>query len=217
MNKTQSILLRVLYALSNFAVVVYVIAFVVNVLTSASPATSKAIKSFQLEDINVTRRQHQELTPSQTLEGWFKNNVIVHEYKRGTVHLRFRSWNELMSFPAVSFQLGWLLYWLIIGLVVLGVRQLLAALRKNMIFTRRNILWLQVIGFSLIALPLSGWLMKELFIHCISEMGMNDSGYLLHNASRFTSSETIWGSILLVIAFVFRTGAQLKEENESFV
>jgi uncharacterized membrane protein YidH (DUF202 family) len=133
------------------------------------------------------------------------------------VYLRFKTYSELFSLSAISFQLVYFIYFLSIGFLILSVKLFFKSLTKNEVFTAKNASFIMSCGIILICLPVMRWLTQELFINCIHKLNLNDSGYYLSNGVALLDTETIIGLVLLAFGLAFKVGVDIKQENESFV
>jgi hypothetical protein len=61
------------------------------------------------------------------------------------------------------------------------------------------------------------WINQELFLNCIAVLSLNDSGYALQNGASLFGSETFVGLAMLAFGVAFKTGINLRNENESFI
>lgn len=215
MKLSENKIIKMLNHLSTLVLIFYILFLVINLFSSTAPITSKSLKGYEV--FNVIAKKTKETDNLDHLTTWFKNKVVVQETDRALVHLRFKSYEELFSLPAIGFQLAVLCYWLLIGFLIVCVKRFFLSLTRDEVFTRRNASIIMFASLSLIWLPIIRWLVQELFINCIERLSLNDSGYLLENGEHLFGSETIIGLTLFAFGWAFKVGVNMKNENESFI
>lgn len=215
MKLSESRLIRNLDRFATAALIFYVIFILVKVFSTSAPALSKSVKGYDMYGVQV--RVSDKSDPKASLEDWFRNKVVVRKTNIGTVEVRFKTYSQLFSFPAIIFQIAQYLHWICIGLLALGTKYFFASLRRDNVFTAKNGRIIISMGFLLMLLPLLGWLAQELFINCIATLNLNDSGYLLSNGRKFFDSTTLVGLVVIALGLAFKVGVQIKQENEAFV
>lgn len=185
-----------------------------RLFNSGAPALSNSLKGYAVYDIQA--KPHDD-TGSRSLDDWFGKRVVVQPTNRALVDLRFKSYDELFSLPAILYQVSQIFYWLLIGFLILCIKGLFSSFRKDEVFTTRNaslILWGSAV---LMLLPVIRSITQHFFINCIVKLNLNDSGYLLQKGGGFIASETFVGLALLAFGLVFKTAIDIKKENDSFI
>ncbi len=215
MKLSESKLIRNINRLATIVLAFYVIFLLQQLFTSSSPAISKAVKSYEV--YNVKLNYFTNKIAEDPLKSWFHDTVVIQKTDRALVHLRFRTYDQLFSLPALLFQFSIVVYWLVIGVIIALIKMFFKSLTKDNVFTTRNasiIIWGSLL---LMCLPVVRWLSQELFVSCIDQLRLNDSKYALSNGEHIIASETIIGLIILTFGLAFKVGVDIKQENESFV
>ncbi|NMN36525.1 DUF2975 domain-containing protein [Pedobacter sp. SG918] len=214
MKLSESKVIKNINRLATIVLVFYFIFLLQQFFTSSSPATSKAVKSYEVYNVKLNYFTNKAEDP---LKSWFNDTVVVQKTDRALVHLRFRSYDQLFSLPALLFQFSIVVYWLLIGAIIILIKMFFQSLTKDKVFTIRNasiIIWGSLL---LICLPIARWFSQELFVSCINQLHLNDSKYALSNGEGIIASETVMGLITLAFGLAFKVGVDIKQENESFV
>ncbi|MFD2585233.1 DUF2975 domain-containing protein [Pedobacter vanadiisoli] len=218
MKLSESKVIKALNGLATVVLVLYVIILLIKLFSSGVPSATQGIKWYEVYNVKAEPSiKNMVVSRNEGLDKWFNNKVLVSETRRAMVQLRFKTYTELFSLPAIGFQLVYLIYFLSIGFIILSVKRFFKSLTVNEVFTRKNtsiIMWCSVI---LICLPVIRWLTQELFINCILNLNLNDSGYYLRNGVGLLDTETIIGLVLMAFGLAFKVGVDIKQENESFV
>ncbi|WP_379025298.1 DUF2975 domain-containing protein [Parapedobacter deserti] len=186
----------------------------VKLFNSGAPALSNSLKGYAVYDIEAVPH---EPVSVRSLDDWFRKRVVVYPTSSALVDLRFKSYDELFSVPALLYQVSQIFYWLLIGFLILCIKKLFGSFRRDEVFTTRNaslILWGSTV---LILLPVMRSITQHLFINCITKLHLNDSGYSLRNGVGFIAAETMIGLALLAFGLVFKTAIDIKKENDSFI
>ncbi|WP_055726101.1 DUF2975 domain-containing protein [Pedobacter borealis] len=215
MKLSESKVIKNLNRLATIVLAFYVVFLFQQFFTSSSPASSKAVKSYEV--YNVKLNYFTNKVDEDPLKSWFNDTVVIQKTDRALVHLRFRTYDQLFSLPAILFQFSIVVYWLIIGIIIFLIKVFFQSLTKDKVFTAKNasiIIWGSLL---LICLPIARWFSQELFVSCINQLSLNDSKYALSNGEGIIASETIIGLIILAFGLAFKVGVKIKEENESFV
>jgi len=214
MKLSESKVIKNINRLATIVLVFYFIFLLQQFFTSSSPAISKAVKSYEVYNVKLNYFTNKAEDP---LKSWFNDTVVVQKTDRALVHLRFRSYDQLFSLPALLFQFSIVVYWLLIGAIIILIKMFFQSLTKDKVFTIRNasiIIWGSLL---LICLPIARWFSQELFVSCINQLHLNDSKYALSNGEGIIASETVMGLITLAFGLAFKVGVDIKQENESFV
>jgi hypothetical protein len=185
-----------------------------KLFSSGAPSNSKSVKGYSLYGVKAEKINAK---PSHSLETWFKNKIVVQPSHRALVHLRFKWYNEVLSVPAVLFQVSIVFYWLLVGYLLFCVKKLFLSFTKDEVFTDKNAFYIMSSALVLMGLPLVNWINQELFLNCIAVLSLNDSGYALQNGASLFGSETFVGLAMLAFGVAFKTGINLRNENESFI
>ncbi|NII82500.1 DUF2975 domain-containing protein [Pedobacter sp. SG908] len=214
MKLSESKVIKNINRLATIVLVFYFIFLLQQFFTSSSPAISKAVKSYEVYNVKLNYFTNKAEDP---LKSWFNDTVVVQKTDRALVHLRFRSYDQLFLLPALLFQFSIVVYWLLIGAIIILIKMFFQSLTKDKVFTIRNasiIIWGSLL---LICLPIARWFSQELFVSCINQLHLNDSKYALSNGEGIIASETVMGLITLAFGLAFKVGVDIKQENESFV
>lgn len=214
MKLSDSKIIKSLNFLATLVLVFYAIFFVSKLCTSGAPSLSNSVKSYTMSNVIAEQKDHQ-LT--KTLDKWFNDQTIVQPVNKAKIDLRFKSYSELLHFPAVLFQISQFMYWLLIGFLILCIKLLFSSFNKNEVFTNKNASIILFGALTLIWLPIIGWVTQELFINCIAKLNLNDSGFSLKNGAHLFASETLIGLALMAFGLAFKAGVNIKQENESFI
>lgn len=215
MKLSESKVIKNINRLATIVLAFYFIFLLQQFFTSSSPAISKAVKSYEV--YNVKLNYFTNKVDEDPLKSWFNDTVVVQKTDRALVDLRFRTYDQLFSLPALMFQFSIIIYWLIIGVIIILLKMFFQSLTKDKVFTTKNasiIIWGSLL---LICLPIARWLSQELFVSCINQLSLNDSKYALSNGEGIIASETIIGLIILAFGLAFKVGVDIKQENEAFV
>lgn len=214
MKLSDSKTIKFLNYSSTLVLVLYTIFILTKLFSSGTPLLSHSIKGYQMYDV-IAKDKDQKLP--QNLDKWFNDKLVIQPTHRALVDLRFKSYSELRSFPAVLFQISQVIYWLFIGLIIVCIKKLFMSFNKDEVFTNKNAGMIIFGAVALILLPIIRWITQELFINCITQLKLNDSSYLLQNGTGIIASETLIGLALLAFGVAFKTGVKMKQENESFI
>ncbi|MGK6352813.1 DUF2975 domain-containing protein [Parapedobacter sp. DT-150] len=214
MKLSNSKTIRSLDVLITIVLIFYFVFLGIKLFNSGAPAVSNSLKGYAMYDIQAKPHDDKRVL---SLADWFGKKVVVQPTNRARVELRFKSYDELFSLPALSYQVFQLFYWLLIGFLILCIKRVFSSFRKDEVFTTRNaslILWGSAV---LMILPVMRSITQRLFINCIIKLNLNDSGYLLQKGAGFIASETFIGLALLAFGLVFKTAIDIKKENDSFI
>ena len=214
MKFSDSKIIKSLDLLTTIILLFYVAFLCVKLFDSGAPALSNSLKGYAVYDILAKPRDDKNV---RSLDDWFGKRVVVQPTNKALVDLRFKSYGELFSLPALLYQASQLLYWLLIGFLILCIKKLFSSFRKDEVFTTRNaslILWGSTV---LMLLPVMRSITQYLFINCITKLNLNDSGYMLQKGVGFIAAETLIGLALLAFGLVFKTAIAIKKENDSFI
>jgi hypothetical protein len=218
MKLSESRVIKTLNGLATIVLVFYIIVLLIKFFSSGVPNASQGIKWYEVYHVKAEPlTKANSISSNNGLDKWFNNKVFVSENKKAMVYLRFKTYSELFSLSAISFQLVYFIYFLSIGFLILSVKLFFKSLTKNEVFTAKNASFIMSCGIILICLPVMRWLTQELFINCIHKLNLNDSGYYLSNGVALLDTETIIGLVLLAFGLAFKVGVDIKQENESFV
>lgn len=213
MKLSDSKLIKALHLLISFVIVLYFIFIPTNLFMKAAPV-SHSVKGYKVYGVKVEKVDEKS---SHSLDQWFNDAIIVQPTNRALVHVRFKSYDDLFSFPAVLYQASQIIYWLLIGFLIICIKKLFGSFSKDKVFTKRNASLIMIGALVLMWLPIMRWITQNLFINCVNKLDLNDSGYVLHNGLSLLTSETFIGLALLAFGLVFKTAIDIKKENESFI
>ncbi|MFB2120861.1 DUF2975 domain-containing protein [Parapedobacter sp. 2B3] len=214
MKLSDSRTIKSLDLLTTIALLFYIAFLGTKLFNSGAPALSNSVKGYAVYDIQAKPHDDSRV---RSLDDWFGKKVVVQPTNRALVDLRFKSYDELFSLPALLYQASQLIYWLLIGFLILCIKRLFSSFRKDKVFTTRNaslILWGSAM---LMLLPVMRSITQHLFINCITKLNLNDSGYSLQKGVGFIAAETFIGLALLAFGLVFKTAIAIKKENDSFI
>ncbi|WP_133577219.1 DUF2975 domain-containing protein [Pedobacter metabolipauper] len=214
MNLSQNKTIKTLNFISTLVLVFYSIFLIIKLFSSGAPRLSKSIKEYEVYDLIAKPKN---LKSARTLDTWFNSKTIVEPTHTALVAMRFKSYAELFSLPAVLFQLSQLIYWLSIGYLLLCVKRLFMSFSMDSVFTVRNTSLIMSGAVVLLFLPIFRWITKELFINCMIKLNLNDSNYDIQNLTKLIGTETLIGLALLAFGLAFKAGVDLKNENETFI
>ncbi|WP_293938335.1 hypothetical protein [Sphingobacterium sp. UBA5996] len=214
---------RYLYYLSRMVMVFYILFLGSNLFKSGIPSLGTGVKAYGIYNVNIIPKNtdiyaNDQNEISNPLNHWFNDKLIIHPVPlKAFVQVRFQSYKELFSFPSILYQIAQLSYWLIIGFLIFFVQKIFKSFSNNIFFTAENASLIIFSSVCLILLPIIRWVTQELFIQCITNLGLNNSDYILQNGTHFFDTETIIGLVLLAFGAAFRAGDVLSRENESFI
>lgn len=214
MKLSDSKIIKSLDLLTTIVLLFYFAFLGIKLFNSGAPAVSNSLKGYAMYDIQAKPNDDKGV---RSLADWFGKKVVVQPTNRALVELRFKSYDELFSLPALLYQVSQLFYWLLIGFLILCIKRLFSSFRKDEVFTTKNaslILWGSAV---LMILPVMRSITQHLFINCITKLNLNDSGYLLQKGVGIIASETFIGLALLAFGLVFKTAIDIKKENDSFI
>lgn len=214
MKLSDSKIIKSLNLLINLVMVCYFVFLITNLFMAGAPKASNSLKGYRVYGVQVEKVDGKS---TGTLDQWFNNEVIVQPTNRALVSLRFKSSDDLFSLPALLYQGSQIIYWLLIGFLIFCTQRLFNALRKDRVFTNGNASLIMFGAITLMWLPIMRGITQSLFINCITKLGLNDSGYSLHNGSSLFSAETFIGLALLAFGLAFKAAVDIKKENESFI
>ena len=214
MKLSQNKIIKALSLMTSAVLGLYVIFLVVQLFSVGAPTLSNSVKGYSVYDLAAKPK---DFKTERTLADWFGSKVIVEPTYHAMVELRFKSYAELFSLPAILYQLSQLIYWLSIGYLLLCIKMLFAAFSKDEVFSGKNTFIINSAAVVLSTLPMIRWLTKELFINCITNLNLNDSNYELQNTNSLFGTETLIGLAVLAFGLAFREGLNIKSENETFI
>lgn len=214
MKLSDSKIIKALHLLISFIMVLYFLFILTNLFMKAAPGLSHSVKGYKVYGVEVEKVNAKS---SHSLDQWFNDAIIVQPTDRALVHVRFKSYDELFSFPAILYQASQIIYWLLIGFLIICIKKLFGSFSKDKVFTKRNASLIMFGAITLMWLPIMRWITQSLFINCINKLNLNDSGYVLHNGVSLMTSETLIGLALLAFGLVFKIAVNIKTENESFI
>ncbi|MCD2424564.1 DUF2975 domain-containing protein [Niabella pedocola] len=216
----NSRIIKILDRISGAVFLFALLVLLVNIFSSGAPALSNSIRGYKVNDIRVKPLEKPDTTyqdPNQTLNQWFKKTTIVQPHQDALVHLRFKTYKELLSPTALLFQLAYYSYYMIIVLAAFLLKMFFGNLSRNEVFTQSNTRKLFITGSLFMLIPLIKSIQNTLFIKTVSSLNMNDSGYAFSYPFRLVSYETIFGAMIIVFSLVFKAGTDVQRENESFI
>lgn len=216
MKISDNKIIKSLNFLATLAIVFFVVFLIFKLASVGAPSSSNSLKGFEMYDV-IARPIDTTIKPNDYLDIWFKNKVVVQPTNRSLVHLRIKSYQELFSLPSILFQAMQMITWLLIGFLLICVKKIFMAFSKNNFFSNSNGSIIISGAIVLICLPFMQYITQELFINCVNKLKLNDSGYQLYNGTHYLGPETLIGLVLLAFGFAFKSGANLKRENESFI
>lgn len=214
MKLSDSKIIKSLHLIISVIMVFYCIFMIIHIFGRGAPGLSNSIKGYEVYGVEV---KEIGVESTRTLEQWFNDQTIVHTTDRALVHLRFKSSDELYSAPALLYQGSQIIYWLLIGFLILCTQSLFNSFRKDKVFTNWNTSLIMFGAITLMWLPIMRWITQNLFINCINQLNINDSGYSLHNGLSLFGAETFIGLALLAFGLAFKAAVDIKKENESFI
>ena len=214
MKLSDSKIIKSLHLLVSVILIFYSIFIIIHLFWNGAPKASNSLKGYEVYGIEVKKAGGES---TRTLEQWFNDQTIVQPTNRALVHLRFKSFDELFSASALLYQGSQIIYWLLIGFLIFSTQRLFHSFRKDKVFTNRNASLIMFAAITLMWLPIMRWITQYLFINCINQLNLNDSGYTLHNGLSLFSAETFIGLALLAFGLAFKTAVDIKKENESFI
>ncbi|RBQ03274.1 DUF2975 domain-containing protein [Pedobacter miscanthi] len=218
MKLSESKVIKWLNRFAGFALVLYIVILMVSIFNSGVPSAAKGIKWYTVFNVKAEEKvKNNAVSINEGLDNWFNKGFLVSETKMSSVSLRFKSYSDLFSFSAITFQLAYLFYFLCIGLLILLVKLFFKSLTKDEIFTRKNVSIIIYSSVILMLLPSIRWITQEFLINCITKLKLNDSGYVISNGASFFGTETLIGLVLLAFGLAFKVGVDIKQENEAFV
>lgn len=211
-------IIRWLNLLSTVVLGFYIFFIIIQIFSSNAPSMSNSVRGYSVKNIKVVPSESSDTSTTQhSLNNWFQKKVVVQEVNTASVDLRFKSYEELFSLPAVLFQLFQFTYWLLIGALIVFIKKLFYSFSEDQVFTKLNSLLLFWSSILLILLPVFRYKTQGFFINCIVYLNQNDSGYRFENGENLITAETLIGLVLLAFSFVFRAAVDMKKENESFI
>lgn len=218
MKLSESRVIKSLNGLATIALVFYILVLLIKLFSSGVPSATKGVKWYEVYNVKAEKYiGNNTISQNNGLDTWFENKIVINETKRALISLRFKTYTELFSLSAISFQLAYFIYFLSIGFIILSVKRFFKSLTLNEVFTRKNASIIMFCSVMLMWLPIARWLTQELFINCIHNLNLNDSGYHLSNGVGLLGTETIIGLVLMAFGLAFKVGVDIKQENESFV
>jgi hypothetical protein len=218
MKLSESKVIKSLNQLATIALIFYIIILLIKLFSSGVPSATKGVKWYDVYNIKAEKYiRNNTVSPNNNMDTWFENKIVVNETKRALISIRFKTYSELFSLSAITFQLAYFIYFISIGFVILSVKRFFKSLTRNEVFTRKNASIIIFCSTVLMCLPIARWLTQELFINCIRKLNLNDSGYHLSNGAGLLGTETIIGLVLLAFGLAFKVGVDIQQENESFV
>ncbi|WP_316845120.1 DUF2975 domain-containing protein [Pedobacter psychrodurus] len=218
MKLSESKVIKRLNELATIALVFYIVVLLIKLFSSGVPSASKGVKWYDVYNVKAEKYlKNNEVSANNALDTWFENKIVVNETKSALISIRFKTYSELFSLSAITFQLAYFIYFISIGCIILSVKRFFKSLTLNEAFTKKNASIILFCSIMIISLPITRWLTQELFINCIRKLNLNDSGYHLSNGVGLLSTETIIGLVLMAFGLAFKVGVDIKQENEAFV
>jgi len=220
MKIADSSIIKILDRISGAAFLFALLVLLVKIFSSGAPALSGSVRGYKVNNIVAKPQEKPDTTyhdPNTTLNQWFKKTAVVQPHHDALVELRFRTHKELLNPVALSFQLAYYSYYIIIVLAAFQLKIFFGNLSRNEVFTKGNTRKLFITGLLFMLIPLAKSIQNVLFIKTINILNMNDSGYLFRYAFRLVSYETIFGAMIIVFSLVFKAGTDVQRENESFI
>ncbi|MBO9595609.1 MAG: DUF2975 domain-containing protein [Niabella sp.] len=220
MKIADSRIIKILDRVSGAVFLFALLVLLIKICSSGAPALSNSIKGYEVNDIYVTRQVAPDTThhdPNKTLDQWFKKTTVVQPHNKALVHLRFKTYKELLNPAALLFQLAYYSYYIIIVLAAFQLKMFFGNLSRNEVFTKRNTRKLFITGLLFMLIPLIKSIQNVLFIKAVNSLNLNDSGYAFSYSFRLVAHETVFGVMIIVFSLVFKAGTDVQRENESFI
>lgn len=220
MKIADSRIIKILDRISGAVFLFALLVLLVKIFSSGAPALSGSVRGYQVNNVTAKQQEKPDTTyhdPNRTLDRWFKKIIIVQPHNKALAQLRFKTYKDLLSPIALLFQLAYYSYYIIIVLAAFQLKMFFGNLSRNEIFTKNNSRKLFMTGLLFMLIPLVKSTQNVLFVKTVNSLNMNDSGYLLTDVFRLISPETIFGAMMIVFSLVFKAGADVQKENESFI
>lgn len=219
MNIANSKIIKLLDRITGAVFLFTLLLLFIKIFTNGAPSLSHSKRGYTVNNIQTKpfKTNTDTIEADKRLFNWFNSTTVVQPHNRALVDLRFRSNKQLFHPLAISFQVMYYLYFVLIMLSAWQLKMFFGALCRNEIFTSGNTRRLMLIGIFFMLIPIINSLQREFFIKTINTLRMNDSSYQLDSHFNFLSSETVFGLMMIVFSLVFKVGADVQKENESFI
>ncbi|MCF3110748.1 DUF2975 domain-containing protein [Niabella sp. CC-SYL272] len=220
MKIADSRIIKILDRISGAVFLFTLLVLLVKIFSSGAPALSGSVRGYQINNITAKPQKRPDTTyhdPGKTLDQWFKKTIIVQPHNEALVHLRFKTYKDLLNPVTVLFQLAYYSYYIIIVLAAFQLKMFFGNLSRNEVFTKKNTRKLFITGLLFMLIPLIKSIQNVLFIEAINGLNINDSGYSFSYSFRLVSPETIFGAMMIVFSLVFKAGTDVQQENEAFI
>ncbi len=215
MKLSENKIIKSLNTLVTIAIILYCAFLLINLIYSGVPSNGKGIRGYTIYNVQIYDVARKDNT--LYLKTWFNNNVIVNNINRAEINIRYKTFKDLYSFSALSFQFSIFFYWLSIGALLIFMKRFFRSLKNNEVFTQKNASTIMFSSLILLWLPIIRYLSQELLLNCIEKLHLNDSGYALANGESLFGAETFIGLALFAFGLAFRVGVDMKKENEAFI
>ncbi|MET4082802.1 hypothetical protein ABIB40_002766 [Pedobacter sp. UYP30] len=134
MKLSDNKVIAVLNNLSTVFLFLFIIVSIFRLFGSGAPKNSKSVAGFQINNLIAAPRNPEV----QTLNDWFSKTIIVSQTNLAAIDLRIKKRTQLYSWPSAIYQIAQLFYWLLIAYLVLALKLVFSALKKDKVFTPKN-------------------------------------------------------------------------------